>query len=106
MRALASIQSPASGGTSADSDSILDGVEIVGARDDPLGDQKSRGEVHVAARRPHDYGERLALDTYLEGLLRGRQISRRRAPLAVDADDIHLGELMHRQILMERGCFI
>ena len=66
---------------------MRDRAEIVGARNDPLGQQESRGQLAIRAGRAHDHRERAVVQPDFEGLLGRRAIDLRGALAARHPDD-------------------
>ena len=78
---------------------MRDRAEVVGAGDDPLGQQKAGGELAIGARSPHDHCERLIVQTHFERLLGRRPVGVRRADTAANADDVDRSQRLGHAVI-------
>ena len=67
---------------------VLDGAEVVGGRQNPLGEQESRGQLSIGSRCAHDDGKGPAVKSNLERLFGGGAVRAQRANALADASDI------------------
>src|SRR3954470_4150989 len=68
---------------------VLDRAEFVGRADDALRLQEARGQLAIETRRPHDDGERPAVQANVEGFFGGREIHRAPDSAWIDARNAH-----------------
>src|SRR4029078_4372839 len=88
---------------------MLDGTDVRGGADYALGKQEPGCKRLIVAGRPHDDGERLAMETNVERLLGGSEIGAAFAALPSDPqhlDGPHRTEIIrHRHVTGEYPAF-